>query len=279
MKFAFATVIYPQALKFLPEFTNSLYNQSDKNFHLVIVNDGCDETDINIKGLSFNIVKGGNSIDENKEILIKALLNQKFEWAIFGDSDDYFDLNRIEVIKKYSESYDLISNDIIPLERGITYSPQFQKILGDFCEINTGFIRDKNLFGFSNSACRVDFLKNKSIPSEIVAADWYLFSKIIQSGARACFTSKTNTYYRQWDENIIGINNTTIKQIKTGIKAKYFHYKNMLNCDPWYGGELLWLKKLYYESDSGYFNSYYKKLEQQKEEFLFWWENIKNYQI
>lgn len=279
MNIAFATVIYPKALKFLPEFTTSLQNQSDQNFHVLVVNDGCDEKDIVLDGLSYNIIPGGDSVDENKEILVDALLNQKFDWAIFGDSDDFFDSNRIEIIKEYSKDYDLISNEIIPFEGGTIYNPQFQQVLGNFREISTVFIRDKNLFGFSNTACRVDFLRNTPIPSEIVAADWYLFSKVLQSGARSCFTAKTNTYYRQWDENIIGINKKAIKQIKTGIKAKYFHYKNMLNYDPWYGGELPWLKNLYYQSDSEKFNSYYKKLEQQKGEFTFWWENIKNYQL
>lgn len=279
MNIAFATVIYPKALKFLPEFTASLQKQSDQNFHVLVVNDGCDEKDIVLDGLSYSIIPGGDSVDENKEILVDALLNQKFDWAIFGDSDDFFDSNRIQIIEEFSKDYDLISNDIIPFEGGTVYNPQFQKVLGNFREISKVFIRDKNLFGFSNTACRVDFLKNTSIPSEIVAADWYLFSKVLQSGARACFTAKTNTYYRQWDENIIGINKKAIKQIKTGIKAKYFHYKNMLRCDPWYGSELPWLKELYYRSDSKYIYSYYEKLEQQKSESFFWWENIKNYQL
>jgi glycosyltransferase involved in cell wall biosynthesis len=279
MKFAFATVIYPEALKFLPNFLKSLRGQTYQNFHLVIVNDGCDEKDIVIEGLDFNIVPGGKSITENREILINAVLDQKFEWVIFGDSDDFFDSNRIEVIDEYSKDYDLISNDIIPVEGDKIWNPQFQKILGNFSEIATVFIRDKNLFGFSNTACRTEYIKNKSIPSEIIAVDWFLFAKAIQSGAKACFTAKTCTYYRQWEENIIGIIKTDIKQIKIGIKAKYFHYKNMLNYDPWYGGELPWLKNLYYQSDSENFYSYYKKLEQQKNEFIFWWENIKNYQL
>lgn len=279
MKFAFATVIYPQVVKFLPVFIKSLRDQTCPNFHLVIVNDGCDEKDIIIEGLDFNIVSGGKSITENREILIKAVLDQKFEWVIFGDSDDFFDSNRIEVINEYSKDYDLISNDIIPVEGDKIWNPHFQKILGNFSEIATVFIRDKNLFGFSNTACRTEYLKNKSIPTEIIAVDWFLFAKVIQTGARACFTAKTCTYYRQWEENIIGINKSDIREIKTGIKAKYFHYKNMLNYDPWYGGELPWLKNLYYQSDSENFNSYYKKLEQQKNEFIFWWENIKNYQL
>ena len=279
MKFAFGTVIYPQMLIFLPQFIKSLKNQTDQQFHLILINDGCKVESVLLEGLDYSMIPGGKSIILNREILINAALDKKFEWIIFGDSDDFFENNRVAVIKQYSLEFDLISNEIIPFEDDKYTYPQFHRALGNFSEINTVFIRDKNLFGFSNAACRLEYLKNKNIPSEIIAVDWFLFAKAIQSGARACFTARTNTYYRQWKENIVGINKNSIKQIKTGIKAKYFHYKNMLHCDPWYGGELPWLKNLYYQSDSKSFCLYYKQLEQQQEEFPFWWENIKNYQI
>jgi glycosyltransferase involved in cell wall biosynthesis len=278
-KFVFGTVVHPQVLVFFPEFIHSLKKQTDQQFHLLIINDGCNKEDLYMEGLEFSIVPGGGSITENRETMLKAALEKEFDWIIFGDSDDYFDKNRIAVVKAFAQKYDLISNEIIPLERDHLLSAQFQKALGDFSEINTVFIRDKNLFGFSNAACKLEYLKVNKIPAEIIAVDWYLFAKAIQSGAKACFTAKTNTYYRQWQGNIIGMNKDTVKQIKTGIKAKYFHYKNMLHCDPWYGGELPWLKNLYYQSDSKIFHEYYQLLEQKKENFTFWWENIKNYQL
>jgi glycosyltransferase involved in cell wall biosynthesis len=277
MKFAFGTVIFPKVLKFFPEFIQSLCNQTDKNFHLFIVNDGCKNKQIGISGLEYTILPPGKTIAQNREILINEVYNQKYDWIIFGDSDDYFDNNRIEIIREFTKDYDLISNEIVPFAGLKVYEPQFLKVLGDFSEIDLTFIRDKNLFGLSNVACRTKYMINITIPSEIIAIDWYLFTKAIQSGAKACFTAKTKTYYRQWDNNIIGVDKRTIEQIKTGVKAKYFHYKNMVISDPWFESELVWLQSLYNQIDNISFNNYIQKVKKTKEDFTFWWESIKNY--
>ena len=280
MKFAFGTVIYPQVEKFLPDFIKSLQNQTDQQFDLLIVNDGCNILDIDFGELKCTLLSSGGCIIQNRMILISEAVNRHYDWLIFGDSDDFFDINRIAVIKAFTGKYDLISNEIIPLDKEKVLDSKFGKVLGEFSEINQSFLRDKNLFGFSNAACRLSFLRNVTVPSDIVAVDWFLFSKAIQSGAKACFTSKTNTYYRQWDENIIGLNQNTLKFIKTGVKAKYFHYKNMFIADPWYGSELAWLRNLYHESDDEYLiNSYFNKVDQHRNDYTFWWENIKNYQV
>jgi hypothetical protein len=150
--------------------------------------------------------------------------------------------------------------------------------LGIFNKIEKDFIRDKNIFGFSNTACRTKYLINIPIPSEIIAVDWYLFTKVSESGAKACFTAKTNTYYRQWEENIIGVDKRTTSQIETGVRAKYFHFKNMANSDPWFESELVWLQKLYNQIDNESFNNYVQKVLRQREDFAFWWENVKNYE-
>jgi hypothetical protein len=277
MKFAFGTVIFPKVLKFFPEFIQSLCNQTDKNFHLFLVNDGCNIEDIHITGLEYSILAPGKTIIKNREILIKEAFNQKYEWIIFGDSDDYFDINRVEIIREFTKDYDLISNEIVSFAGLKVYEPQFLKVLGDFSEIDLTFIRDKNLFGLSNVACRTKFLINVIIPSNIIADDWYLFTKAIQSGAKACFTAQTNTYYRQWEENIIGVDKRTTNQIKTGVKAKYFHFKNMLNSDPWFESEIVWLQSLYNQIEDISFNNYIQKVRKRKEDFTFWWESIKNY--
>lgn len=278
MKFAFGTVIFPKLLEVFPEFIQSLRNQSDKDFHLFIVNDGCNNIGIDLEGFEYTILSPGETIAQNREILIKEAFNQKYEWIIFGDSDDYFDNNRIEIIRGYTKDYDLISNEIIPFTGLKVFEPRFQKVLGELSEIDLTFIRDKNLFGLSNVACRTNYLASITIPSEIIAVDWYLFTKALKSGAKACFTAKTKTYYRQWGNNIIGVDKKTIEQIKTGVKAKYFHYKNMVISDPWFESELGWLQSLYNQLEDISFNNYIQKVQRRKEDFAFWWESIKNYE-
>lgn len=144
--------------------------------------------------------------------------------------------------------------------------------------MNREFVRDKNIFGFSNTACNTRYLRNIEIPSEIIAVDWYLFTKVLELGAKACFTAEASTYYRQWEENIIGANKKTKEQIITGIKAKYFHYKFLKYNQKEFLNQYGWLRNLYNKIGSQQINDYLNKVLSQKEEFGFWWENIIKYE-
>jgi len=277
MKFALATVIYPKVKQFFPEFIKSLRNQTDQNFQILIVNEGCNIFDFDLSGFDFVVLNDGGSISKNREILIHEADKLQYEWIVFADADDWFEANRIEIIRSLILEYDIIANEIVPFSGRQYFDPKFQRVLGKFQQIDLNFVFDKNLFGLSNVACRTRFLKDIFIPSEIIAVDWYQFTKAIQSGAKACFTAKTKTYYRQWAENIIGMDKITDKEINTGVQAKYFHYKYLINTDPWYKKNLPWINKIYLQIKSSEFDSYIDKVRKSRQKTTFWWENIKDY--
>lgn len=277
MKFALATVIYPSVKQFFSEFIQSLKNQTDQGFQLLIVNDGCNLSDFDLSGFEYTLLDEGGSISKNREILINEAYSQHYEWIVFADADDWFEANRIEIIRSLISDYDLIANEIVPFTDEQFSGPKFEQILGDFQQIDLNFILDKNLFGLSNIACRTRFLKDIIIPAEIIAVDWFLFTKAMQSGAKACFTAKTKTYYRQWAQNIIGIDKISEKEIKIGVKAKYFHYKHLIGTNPWYKDNLSWITDLYLKIGKSEFDSYITKVREAGQKTTFWWENIKNY--
>lgn len=277
MNFALVTVIYPEVKAFFPEFARSLRNQTDPEFQLLIVNDGCRLSDFDLTGLAYTILPGAGSVTKNREILIREAYKQQYEWIVFADADDWFEANRIETIRGLTPEYDIIANEIVPFNDKQFSDPEFEKELGPFLPVDLTFIRDKNLFGLSNVACRTCFLNDIDIPAEIIAVDWYLFTKAMQAGARACFTSQTKTFYRQWADNIIGMDNRSDKGIRTGVKVKYTHYKNLSQSDPWYEKNLSWLHKLYLNIEKSDFNKYIDKVRQAGFATTFWWENIKNY--
>ena len=278
VKFVLATVIFPDIQPFFAEFSESLRNQTDHDFHILIVNDGGDLSDFDFTGLDYTILSSGGSIVENRLMLIREADKKEYEWIVFADADDWFESNRIETIKKFSQEYDLIANEIVPFSHNRFSEPKFEKILGHFSQIDLNFILDKNLFGLSNVACRTTFLKNISIPDELVAVDWYLFTKAILSGARACFTAESKTYYRQWSHNIIGMDKTSEKEIRTGVRAKYIHFKHLAESNNWYASNLSWLHQLYNQLEDSDFDSYINKLRKADLTTTFWWENIKNYE-
>jgi hypothetical protein len=278
VKFVFATVIFPEIQPFFAEFSESLRKQKDHDFHILIVNDGANLSNFDFTGLDYTILNSGGSIVENRLMLIHEADNRDYEWIVFADADDWFESNRIATIKKFSHEYDLIANEIVPFSGNRFSEPKFEKILGHFSQIDLNFILDKNLFGLSNVACRTKFLKQISIPDDIIAVDWYLFTKAIQSGARACFTAESKTYYRQWYNNIIGIDKTSEKEIRIGIKAKYAHFKNLAESNSWFATNFLWINQLYNQLEDSDFDSYINKLWKADLTTTFWWENIKNYE-
>lgn len=276
MEFALATVIFPGVKPFFPEFARSLRNQTDKNFHLLIVNDGCILSDFDLTGFNYTIINPGGSVSKNRERLISEADKKKFEWIVFADADDWFEDNRIETIRGLSLEYDLIANDLVPFSDDHFSNPKFVGILGRFRQIEFSFILDKNLFGLSNVACRTRFLQHIVIPDDIIAVDWYLFSRAILGGARNCFTAATKTYYRQWTDNTIGMDKNSDAEIRTALKVKYFHYKYMSDTHPFFRENFPWISNLYHNMDGDIFDVYLKKLRETGLKTNFWWENIKN---
>ncbi|MFA6402594.1 MAG: glycosyltransferase family A protein [Salinivirgaceae bacterium] len=273
---AFATVIFPRGIVFWDTFINSIKNQSFKDFKLVILNDGCDIGNLDTCNLDVVFIEAKGGIINNRNQLIFYLIEKKFEWVVFGDCDDYFESNRIQKVTSFMDTYDLIANEIVPIDKSIKGEKVFSKLLGTFSEIDLGFIRDKNLFGLSNVSCNVDYLKNINLNDDLVAADWTLFTKVMMNGAKACFTNETITYYRQWGENVIGIGNETKQKIITGIKTKYFHYKFLKDIDAYYEKEFIWIEKLYNKLLSNDIDNYCNAILNLNKESIFWWENIKN---
>lgn len=276
MKFALATVIFPEIIPFFHDFIQSLKSQTDQGFQLLIINDGCNLSDLNFHHFDPIIITSGFSITRNRELLIKEADRLNYEWIVFADADDWFEDNRIEIIRHLTSEYDLIANEIIPFSNGKYADQKFETVLGEFQQIDLNFIRDKNLFGLSNSACRIQYLKGVEIPKEIIAVDWFIFSKALQAGAKACFTSQTKTYYRQWDKNTIGMDKISDNEITTGVKAKYYHYKYMSLSDTEYLENINWLHKLYSNIQNQRFNCYINSV-RRAGSTTFWWENIKNY--
>jgi len=228
---AFLTTIFPVSKPFLKDFFNSLQKQSFKNFDIIVINDGI--TDFyKIKNLypELNIIEYHTDFSppKNREFGIKKTIELEYENIILGDSDDYFDENRVAVILELLNKNNIVINDIHLFNEKETKKNFFSKFVQNQ-EYNINDFITATFAGFSNTAIKTSLLKKNDMFffDELIAVDWYFLTTLLlqNSAEKVFFTNETGTYYRQHKQNTIGINETVnFDKIKFGLKIKTIHY-------------------------------------------------------
>ncbi len=232
-KIAFLTTIYPIDELYITDFFESLIKQTNSNFDVIIVNDRFSNLDKFKKEYSsLNIIElsAVGSIAKNRELLIKQAIISGYNYAVFGDIDDYFDYRRLEVLESLLKTNDIVINDLTTFnKKNIIKERMFSARVNNLSIISLDFIMDKNIFGLSNTAIKLQGLISKEIsfPSKLIAVDWYFFSNLLLKNKKAIFTNETLTYYRQHDKNTAGIGTINAVTILKAIKVKLIHYRSM----------------------------------------------------
>jgi len=208
MKTALLTTIFPIKKEFLVDFFNSLGSQTYKEFEIVVVNDGFknfEEIKKEYKNLNVIELPYSNTPAKNREFGINWCKKNGYEILIFGDSDDYFEKDRIEVSLKRLEKYSVVINDVSLFnEDGIFIERYFSKRLKNYFEFDFDFIKDKNICGFSNSAVNLSLIDKIEFDRDLKIVDWYFYKSLLKK-TKAIFTNDTVTYYRQYSNNLIGL--------------------------------------------------------------------------
>lgn len=230
-KIAFLTTIFPMKKEYLDHFFNSLLNQTYKKFEIIVVNDGYEDFNIikqKFKTLKIIELRYKNTPAKNREYGINYVKDNNYEILIFGDSDDYFENNRIEESIELLKEYEIVVNDLSLFNANGIYKKKYLSNRVTNNEIiDFKFILEKNIFGLSNTAINLKVIDTVHFNSNLIAVDWYLFSILLLKTKRAIFTNKTLTYYRQYSENTIGIGEITADNLTNIIKVKKIHYRLM----------------------------------------------------
>ena len=216
MKIAFLTTIFPMNKQYLYDFFDSLKNQTCQNFDVIVVNDGYKEFDelksaynqtLNIIELQYS-----NTPAKNREYGINYCIDNSYDILVFGDSDDYFEKNRIEKSLELLKEYDVVVNDLSLFDESAVYEEKYlSHRLKNFEVVEPEFIKDKNIFGMTNTAIKLESISKVTFDNNIVAVDWYLFKSLLEQGLKAVFTNETVSLYRQYENNTVGLekkNNT-----------------------------------------------------------------------
>lgn len=276
-KVALFTVFYPGAETYVDEFFNSVSNQTYKDFDLIIVNDGYKDENLSTLYPSLKIVElhGDATISGNRAIGINYAIDNNYKYLFLCDVDDYMHPARVEHVLKSFDNNDIIVNDldIVCADRKLIVKDYFQKTISAKTILDKDFIKDKNIFGFSNSALKVSSLSKVSFPKDLRVVDWYFFTQLLNEGLKACFIGESLTEYRQHSGNMIGISSFTIDVFKRLIELKKIQYSYMKEVYPVYRmlySQMIELSKL---PD----NELQKIIDKNTNitQYPVWWENVK----
>jgi glycosyltransferase involved in cell wall biosynthesis len=231
---AFLTTVYPMDVEYLKDMFDSLVKQTYKAFDIVVVNDGLEEFSSFKKNYNdkLNIIEliSSNSPAKNRQFGINYCIEKGYKFLVFGDSDDYFFENRVEKSIEFLTLWDIVVNDLSLFdENGICEDMYITNRLRNGSVIDFDFIRNKNIFGLSNTAITLKKIEPIDIPEDLIAVDWYFFSFLLLNGMKAIFTNETITYYRQYNRNLVGLKELDKESYERGVKVKKLHYKALQN--------------------------------------------------
>ena len=226
----FFSVVYPQALPYLKDMRESVLSQTRKDFDVIIVNDGCDKERIieELQGLDITILEAEGGFTANRLQGINYARNKGYKYFLFCDADDSFTSNRYErTIAEFEES----NADIIVCNLNIA-DEQCHPFLEDYFTkeipnerwIDVDFLKDKNIFGMSNTAIRLSSIKEKIQLPETPIVDWLLFTELLLKGLKAKYIKDSMINYRQYSTNMIGITKYDVVSFRRLASLKYNHY-------------------------------------------------------
>ncbi len=242
MNVIFGSVIYPAAVQYASAFLKSLERQSYKSFSLFLINDGVPEnvlvTIMEQYDNNFEIVSYQEEYSpvELRIKLISEAIHRKADYLIFGDIDDYFSENRVErTINQFSKlkGIGFCYNEIV-LEDGRSCMPTLPLIVNTIDDI-----RQRNFLGLSNTSIKLESINENFAESlfecKTYVFDWYLFSRLILNGVYGCYVPGTFTFYRQHDNNYVGVTQMNSEAVEKEIIIKKYHYEILSKYDAGFG--------------------------------------------
>lgn len=238
MRVAFGTAVYEQNPVFTAEYIDTLNNQDNSDFDVLLLNDNLpDESCHQIKHiLQRNVfllkAKEGSKPSALRTELLKTAFDNGYELLILGDFDDVFSENRVsEIIKGFDRGYGFFYNDLYYLSDRKKY---FQTIPYETLEISQ--ILEYNYLGLTNTAINLKVLTtdiiNELYACCLITFDWFLFLTLLIHDIKGKKINNAKTYYRLHPLNIVGKRTNTAEEIKREIQVKLDLYNALKHKNP-----------------------------------------------
>ncbi len=225
-------VVYPGVEPFLDDYFHSLKTQNDSDFDLLIINDRA-RGDVRKElsdGCEIIRIYEPKTQAQIRQIGIDHALNAGYEYIIFSDTDDFFSGNRVAVSKNALKDNPFVFNelDLVDCTKKILKIEVLKtmKVSKEYDQVEA--VLDRNIFGLSNTACRVSCLQGIRIPPHVIAVDWWLYTVLLLNRHSGHFLPEVLTYYRQTDSNIIGMNlKPSKKRLLHILEVRKQHYRHV----------------------------------------------------
>ena len=273
----FAAFVYPDSEEHLPRMFSSLREQTDNDFDTVIFNDGVQNIEeicekFFTKAPNIRVVKG--SIPKIRALGLLQLKNLGYDNVIFGDADDSFAQNRVEVSKNLLRVNDLVVNeiDVYNVSSGKIFHGYFQKRVPLNSRFDFEAIRNCNFIGFTNSSVRASKIPQLDFPDHITAVDWALFSTIMLKGANAYFTGDTTTTYFVHEKSHCDILSGDLASNSYKARVKWQHYKYLCSVGFAFERECRQYELLLNELTDMQFDDFHNQNYLSKCDHPLWWD-------
>ena len=202
---ALYTTIYPGVERYVKEWHRSVCEQSDQDFQLWIGLDQLKRDDIQgLLGPRFKVnwVQGaaGASPAQIRQTALSRIAETASE-VVLVDSDDLLHPTRVAAARLALQTSELagcalrlVDQEGEDLESLFTLSTSLRP---------DDILPRNNVFGFSNSAYRVELLRRiLTIPASAVLVDWFMATRAWLLGAKLSFDREPRMDYRQHPQNM-----------------------------------------------------------------------------
>lgn len=195
------TVLHPGSLPYFRDFLAGCDHQTDRDFDLVVVVDGC-APDLDLLVPAAVQVTGTGDFAENRMLGLRVLREHGCGWFIGADSDDVMAPDRVAQSRDSLQRWPAgFFGALIPFQReplfdlGRALAP-----LADGGRIGYADLLDGNPFGLGNCCMPIDpaiKILRQLIASELPALDWALATAWTYGGHHLGYVHGAATAYRQ----------------------------------------------------------------------------------
>ena len=210
------TVVYEAARPFLADFSRGLIEAAAgrKDAEALFLSDGLTAPEVALAAVAdamtarIDTVPEGLSLTAIRRRLIETARRSGAEVLVFADCDDMLTAEALEAHRAALEDADFSYGDQILTDAALR--PSGRNLYQDWNVparvTDPDSLRDGNFVGFSGAAVRRTRLSEIAcaLPDEVIAADWWVFTRLLMDGRRGARTGAPVPRYRQHAGNIQG---------------------------------------------------------------------------